>query len=229
MSMAALAQRLKSAPVPCDPAQGNHQGTGQTRATADFSPGSPGSPGNNNKATQPPGGTARFWLVTTASGDALTVSYCPPVALAKVQADYPGASIEPAPAPEPGGELDPGDTALVAAWLDAIGETDTETRAQYLATCASDPRALAWTLAELATTAPEVDAPALPQAPPTAPPEVACCYCRHFHRDAINPRGGLGRCAVDSPASHRNPALWPWPAAIHPCRDFRPILEGDTP
>ncbi|EIC19504.1 hypothetical protein [Thiorhodovibrio frisius] len=179
MSMAALAQRLKRAPVPRSPTPGNPQGTGQTRATADFSPGSPGSPENNKEARTSPA-ESRRWLVTTASGDALTVRYRPPVTLAKVQADYPGARI--APEPEPGGYP----TFSYAAF-------------PYAAK-GSDSRA----------------------------PEVACCYCWHFQRDAINPRGGLGRCAVNSPASHRNPALWPWPAAVHPCRDFRPTPEGDS-
>ncbi|EIC23788.1 hypothetical protein Thi970DRAFT_00299 [Thiorhodovibrio frisius] len=224
--MAALAQRLTVRPV--RPAN-EPERTEKPSENQHGSPGSPGSPENNKRESEPRGERARLWLVTTASGDVLTVSYCPLAPLAKVQADYAGASIEPAPAPEHGGELDPSDAALVVAWLDAIGETATEARAQYLATCASDPHALAWTLAELATTAPEVDAPALPQVTPSNPPEVACCHCWHFTTNAINPRGGIGRCAVDSPASHRNPALWPWPAAVHPCRDWRPILEGDAP
>lgn len=65
--------------------------------------------------------------------------------------------------------------------------------------------------------------------PPAPAPEVACCDCRHFQRDTINPPGGMGRCAIDSPASHHPGTLWPWPAAIHRCRDWRRIIEGERP
>jgi hypothetical protein len=53
--------------------------------------------------------------------------------LAEVRAWYPGAEAEPAPEPHPPAELAPEEAALVAHWLDVIGETCPATRAEVLA------------------------------------------------------------------------------------------------
>ncbi|MBK5968786.1 MULTISPECIES: hypothetical protein [Thiorhodovibrio] len=151
MSIAALAQRLKRAKVPPVPSPTNPEGTKKTEPNQRGSLGSLGSLTKKDKANKPPGQTARLWLVTSASDDVITVSYTPPATLVKVRADNPGASIRPEQVPKQGRGLDPTDTATVTAWLDAIGETDTEARAQYLAICANDPHALEWTLVELAS------------------------------------------------------------------------------
>lgn len=202
MSIAALAQRLKSGPVPCVPPREPLEGTGKTLCNQYGSLRSFCSPENNKEARESRGEMAEKPNARRENGETLN-----------------GGLLKSQFLREPG----TADKAAVTAWLDAIGETDPAARAQYLAICARDPRALAWTLAELATmpaSVPQVEAPATTRAPPTATPEVACCTCQHFERDTINPRGGLGRCLVDSPSSRRNPALWPWSEAVHTCREW---------
>jgi hypothetical protein len=60
---------------------------------------------------------------------------------------------------------------IVNIWVDRIGETDLQARAEYLATCARDPRALDWTMRQLAALAPADSrqghrpAPPAPKAP----------------------------------------------------------------
>ena len=48
---------------------------------------------------------------------------------------------------------------------------------------------------------------------------AVCCQCRHFSPNTINPKGGLGRCQAQAPASRRAGSLWPHSDAIV-CRVF---------
>lgn len=97
----------------------------------------------------------RLWQITEADGTDWTSSFCPPQALAEVQACYPGAlSILPCPsATQPaGGALTGTERASVTAALDAMGEDDADTRREVLERCAADPEALAfWTARAPAT------------------------------------------------------------------------------
>ena len=47
-------------------------------------------------------------------------------------------------------------------------------------------------------------------------PPVACCDCRHFIRDAINPAGGMGRCNSGADPDR------PTPMATRECVTFQP-------
>lgn len=49
--------------------------------------------------------------------------------------------------------------------------------------------------------------------------KAVCSRCRHWTPDRINPAGGLGRCAIEAPASKRIGALWPGDGVIH-CNRF---------
>ncbi|MBK1619989.1 hypothetical protein CKO42_16385 [Lamprobacter modestohalophilus] len=111
--------------------------------------------------------------------------------------------------------------------MDAIIETDPTARAEYLKVCASNPSALAWTLAELAKLPAQSPQAGNRSHHQTPTPKVCCRDCRHFVASSTSPAAGLGRCSINAPASNRAPALWP--AALHHCRDWRPITEGDTP
>jgi len=91
MSMATLAQRLKGGAVPRYPAQGNPQGTGKTRATTGFSPGSPGSPENNNEAEESHGAARRCWLIKDAIGRSWSCTYNPVASRAEVMTLWPSA------------------------------------------------------------------------------------------------------------------------------------------
>ena len=118
-----------------------------------------------------------------------------------------------APVPTPGGELAPGDAATVAAWLDAIGETDPATRAEYLAVCTGNPRALAWTRAELAAIRANDPKPEVPTQAEERP-SVHCGDCRHFVASYTSPTAGFGACRIGTPANRRSPT--------HRCLDWRP-------
>jgi hypothetical protein len=113
--------------------------------------------------------------------------------------------LEPEPDPE-GGALDPHDEAIVGAWLDAIGETDPTTRSEILHRAATEPDALALycrLAAGVATREP-------PEPEPQATDHGASCgRCGHFEPDSINPKGGLGRCLSDAPASREPGSCWP--------------------
>ncbi|EIC20814.1 hypothetical protein Thi970DRAFT_04478 [Thiorhodovibrio frisius] len=64
------------------------------------------------------------------------------------------------------------DRYRVTTWLDQIGEPDPQARAQYLAACSRAPKALAWTLRELAAApapAPKPAAAPKPQDQPEPP------------------------------------------------------------
>jgi hypothetical protein len=89
--------------------------------------------------------TRRRWLVQYPDGRVFSVTCYPPATLAEIQADHPGASIEPKPEPEPPAAepLSPESLATVNDYLDAIGEDDPATRAEYIANVTRDPRLLA--------------------------------------------------------------------------------------
>jgi len=55
---------------------------------------------------------------------------------------------------------------------------------------------------------------------PIPRPPVACRECRHWSPDKINPPGGLGSCAIRTPASKRTGACWPRGEII--CADWHP-------
>jgi hypothetical protein len=146
-----------------------------------------------------------YWKVALFDGNLLTVGYTPPAVFSEVQAHYPDATIEPIPVPSAAaGSLSPGDEVAVSRWLDAIGETDPDARAQYLGLCASDPRALEWTLAEMAVTqSAPAPAPRHP-APKPKPKPWTPHQWRPATRYGVSPKG-------------------------HPTVAYEPITEGATP
>jgi hypothetical protein len=84
----------------------------------------------------------------------------------------------------------------------------------------SDEEALAPWLADTGTPEPRVQV--LTAAPGTEPeaitPGASCRNCRHFEPDPFNPKGGMGHCEIDAPASLKPGALWPTGAVE--CPDF---------
>ena len=85
----------------------------------------------------------RLWLVSTGA-ETRSVSFCPPAALSEVMKLYPGATVEPAPEPDPNPPVLPPETeAALVRWLDAIGETDAGIRDEFLLNCRRDPTGLA--------------------------------------------------------------------------------------
>jgi hypothetical protein len=90
-------------------------------------------------------GTHRRWLVTAADGVVMSITRSPPATLAEMKRDHAGAEIRPEPELAPVRPLDPEALAIVSAWLDAIGESDPTTRAEYIEGCARDPERLVQT------------------------------------------------------------------------------------
>lgn len=86
--------------------------------------------------------THRRWLVICPDGLELSITRAPPATLAEMKRDHPGADVRHDPEPAPVRPLDPESLAIVSAWLDAIGETDPTTRAEYVDGCARDPERL---------------------------------------------------------------------------------------
>ncbi len=80
----------------------------------------------------------RRWLVRYQDGTELSITRCPPATLEQVATDYPSGPVRPDPEPPPGRPLDPEALAIIGAWLDAIGETDPVTRAEYVDGCTRD-------------------------------------------------------------------------------------------
>ena len=205
MSMAALSQRFARTPVPPVPPREPLGGTAKPLANQGGSPGSPGSPENNNKAE----GT----------------EHDEPVIPTQNARDYRQRRTiqikDSRRTSEPINTLSEIGETSVCAWLDAIGETDPSARAEYLKTCASDPDALAWTLAELAkrlAPSPPAGAPSQPLAPT---PKVCCRDCRHFEPDSINPPSGLGDCRINAKRWQGQPPLYPF--AKRDCRDRQAV------
>ena len=142
MSIAALTQRLRGAPVPPVPPAKTPEGTENRLTNQGGSPGSPGSPEKMIRVEVSGEEPRRLWLVTRPNGERLSLSCTPPATLADLQRRFPCAHIEPEPAPE-GGDPDPEDAAIIGAWLDAIGETDPTIRTEILHRAASEPEARA--------------------------------------------------------------------------------------
>ncbi len=93
-------------------------------------------------ANDTPAATHRRWLVRYQDGTELSITRCPPAALEQVAADHPSGSVRPDPEPPLGRPLDHEALAIIRAWLNAIGETDPTTRAEYIDGCARDPERL---------------------------------------------------------------------------------------
>jgi hypothetical protein len=96
-------------------------------------------------ANDDPSTVHRRWLVTTADGLVMSITRSPLATLAEMQRDHPGAEIRPDPEPAPIRPLDPESLSIIGAWLDAIGETDPTTRAEYIDGLTRDPERLAQT------------------------------------------------------------------------------------
>jgi hypothetical protein len=93
-------------------------------------------------ANDDPSTVYRRWLVTAADGAVMSITRSPPATLAEMRRDHPGVEIRTDPDPPPGRPLDHESLAIIAAWLDHIGETDPTTRAEYLDGCIRDPERL---------------------------------------------------------------------------------------
>jgi hypothetical protein len=164
----------------------------------------------------------RLFDVIRPDGTALSVSRTPPCTLAEIEADYPGATVEPEPAPPPAAALHPDDLAVVYALLRRFGEDDTTTGLEWIEGLARDPERLEQ-MRQMALSlglARWEEPPATPTR--ETPRQMAvCARCRHFQPSGINPPGGLGQCLTGAPASRRAGSLWPWltDAEIH-CPQF---------
>ncbi len=171
----------------------------------------------------PPTHPHHTWLVTPLSGDPFSLSRTPPGTLAEIQADYPGALVEPEPEPAAGAALHPDDLALAYAYLRHIGETDIGIEQEWLDGLARDPERLKQMHAEVVRLGIATYDPAPPAQPIEDASRVAVCgRCEHWTPSSVNPKGGLGRCREDAPASRRPGSLWPWPDAEIRCGRFAP-------
>lgn len=238
MSIAALIQkpsfrRVATATVATPATHGANAGAQprvEVRAVANVASVAVANP-PNAESTHP-----RSWLVTTPEGEVFSLSRTPPATLAEIEADYPGALIEPEPEQAPGASLHPDDIALAFALLRHWGETDTAIGQEWIDGLARDPerRRQMYTHAVrlgIATYDPEPETIATATVATSATGAV-CARCGHWAPSPINPTGGLGRCRANAPASRKAGACWPWPDADVRCREFEPTpsaLEAETP
>jgi hypothetical protein len=173
-----------------------------------------------------PAKTHHLYLVTQPSGEQFTLSRNPSATLAEIQADYPGARIEPMPDPPPAPSLSAENLQLAYAVLRAWQETDTATGLEWIDGLARDPERLAQmheqALAFGVARWEDAPTPASALTAPAEPPRqmAVCARCGHFEPDAINPKGGKGRCLTAAPKSRQPGACWPWPDAEISCREF---------
>lgn len=171
-------------------------------------------------------GARRAWLAVLPSGAAVSITCTPPASRADVEALHPDAVIEPDDDPAPG-RLNPRDTAMIGAWLDAVGEADAVIRQEILMRAAADPETRdACLVAAVACGAAMRDAPETTEAR-ADDAYVACIHCRHFRPNPRTPEAGFGRCRIEAPASLTTPTLWPY--ALHHCPDHRPLAQGTLP
>ncbi|NEV62267.1 hypothetical protein [Thiorhodococcus minor] len=84
----------------------------------------------------------RCWLVRYPDGRELSITRSPPATLAEMQADYPGAEVQPEPEPPLGPPLSPNAQAVAEALLDHWGESDPTTRAEYIDGLRRNPECL---------------------------------------------------------------------------------------
>ncbi len=176
-----------------------------------------------NAESTPP----RTWLVTPLSGDPFSLSRTPRGTLAEIEADYPGALVEPEPEPPIGPALHPDDVSIAYAFLEHVGETDIGAGQEWLDGL-RNPVMLrqmydAAIEAGIATRDP---LPEQPEAPATV---AVCARCAAFEPSPINPEGGMGRCREDAPASRKAGSLWPWPDAEVRCGQFAPETTTKRP
>ncbi len=174
--------------------------------------------------TTDPGAPAHrhTWLVTTTEGEVFSLSRTPPATLAEIEADYPGATIEIEPEPPIGPALHPDDLALAHAYLRHIGETDLATGQEWIAGLARDPERLRQMYAEAVRLGIATYAPPPPAQPIEDASRVAvCALCLHWTPSPVNPKGGMGRCREDAPASRKAGSLWPWDDTEIRCDQFR--------
>ena len=87
--------------------------------------------------------THRLWRVRYPDGRELSVSRSPPATVAEMRADYPGADVALEPDRDADRPLSRDAMAIANAYLDHIGETDSDLRREYLTELARDPDRLA--------------------------------------------------------------------------------------
>ncbi len=222
MSLAALAQRLNSGPVPPVPSVNMPEGTENRLSNQHGSPGSPGSPEKTTRVEVSGEEPLRLWLATLPNGERFSVSCTPPATLADLQGRFPGATIEPEPEPAAGAALHPADQSIAYALLRHWNETDMEVGEQWIAGLARDPERLRQMYAEavrlgIATLDPPPEQPI-----ETRATGAVCARCDAFEPSPVNPEGGMGRCLTDAPASRKAGSLWPWADAEIRCNCFEP-------
>lgn len=222
MSLAALAQRLNSGPVPPVPSANMPEGTENRSSNQHGSPGSLGSPEKTIRVDVSGDEPRRSWLVTTPEGEVFSLSRTPPATLAEIQADYPGAAIEPESEPAAGAALHPEDMTLAYAYLRHVGEDDLGIGQEWIDGLARDPERLRQMYAEAVLLGIATFDPAPETTPETPATGAVCARCAAFEPSPINPEGGMGRCLAASPASRRPGACWPWPDAEIRCEQFEP-------
>ena len=165
------------------------------------------------------------WLITLPTGERFSSMFCPPLSLAEVQARYPGASLTPEP-DRPARPIAPETLAVIHAWLDHIGEDDTQTRREFVEGLARDPeqlRGLYEDVVKMGLADWPDDQATEPDTGSETTAKAVCARCAHWTPDRINPPGGLGHCTIAAPASKRTGSLWPWPDAEIHCTRFQEI------
>jgi len=82
----------------------------------------------------------------------------------------------------------------VNRWLDSIGETDADIRAEVIECCKTNPKARAYFLSRAA----ELDLTNSDNVVPISKAMLMadCSKCRHQVRSVVNPEGGLSCCAI---------------------------------
>jgi hypothetical protein len=167
------------------------------------------------------------WLVTLPTGERHSSMFCPPLSLAEVQARDPGALVEREPDPAPAPPLSPSALEVVYAWLRHVGETDLKAGQEFIESVARDPGQLRACFEDAVRlgladrpTAETDQATDIEDASIKATAKATCSRCTHWTPNPVNAAGGIGRCAIEAPASKRVGSLWPGEGVIH-CTQYQ--------
>lgn len=167
-----------------------------------------------------------LWQVTSQGGDCSEVSVSPMATAAEMLVRFPDCTVAPITAPAAGIAVDADVTTAAIRWLDAIGETDQATRAWFLANLTAERIALFAPASVVCEISPpfyslnggEGGAYGLGLATGVATPAACCDRCAIFHRNPLNPTGGLGHCDHLDKGRMTLP-----PRALRDCAQYRPI------
>lgn len=218
MSIAALAERLRSEPVPPVPCPKLHEGTDNRLLNQSGTPSSPSSPEKKIEAEKTDDVTAREPAQDSGKETLIVCeSQCRPIDL--TDSEVTGNHEKPRHCwirwllTLPDGEK----LSIRCTPLDTLADLqerypDARIEPEGSELDPHDAAIIGAWLGAIGETDPTIRTEILTRAavePQAIAPGASCGRCRHFERDRINPPGGLGRCRCDAPASHRPGSLWP--------------------